>query len=148
MKLTLILPILLLSGLTIISSVLACSTGPYYTGFTLLEQNSTAPHDRFIKPGEQFQLFDPVTNATITATPTKPNTAPWILKMLGFKQEDSNDIISSVPVVSGITDDKGFVMLPTYHTVKYNLTIQRENKSDYSLLIYPSENDYTLYLGD
>jgi hypothetical protein len=115
---------ILMTLLSIQSPVSASPT--YYTQFTILEQTR--------------QLFDPVVNATVIATPMKPEFYPWLVEMLGMPET------FEIPVVSGVTDNEGSVTLPMYKSIKYNLTIKRENKPNRYFFIYPYEDSYIINL--
>jgi hypothetical protein len=140
--------LMVIAVLTIPTSIMALPElyePTYYTSFTILGQNTTVPGG-WVFPGDTSQLFDPVKNATVTATPTKPDTYPqMLLAMMGMVYTHEYD--TSVPQETGITDDEGVVVLPLYDIIKYNVTVNRDNKPEFSFLIIPSENDYRIYLG-
>jgi len=134
-----------LAVLTIPVTACPYSGGPFYIGFTVMQRNSSVP-DGWTVPGTNNQLFDPVPNAVILATPTEPYIEPWILWIIGINEH--NPPLSELHAQLGITDENGFVGIPLYHSLKYNLTIIRENQPNKHFLIIPSDINYILYLGD
>lgn len=115
--------------------------GPSYIGFTVMQQNYTAI------PGSIW--YEPAPNAVIIATPTEQYIEPWILWIIGV--DEHNSPLPELHTQLGITDENGFVGIPLYRHIRYNLTIIREMREDQpnkQFLIIPNEINYKLYLGD
>jgi len=120
----------------LVTPALAC---PYDTGGHLVKFNVIDTHTA----DYGFKWYNPVPNATVTATGITVEQSDWLSTLFGIKPAISE--IDSTKQ-KGITDEYGVVVLPLYSTMLYNLTVVCNGKET-TMTIYPSENEYNLYIG-
>jgi len=120
----------------LVAPVLAC---PYDTGGHLVKFNVIDAHTT----NYGFNWYNPVPNATVIATGITVEQSDWLSTLFGIKPTISE--IKSTEQ-KGITDEHGVVILPLYSAMLYNLTVVCEG-GETTMAIYPSENEYNLYIG-
>lgn len=108
----------------------------HYVGFKIVKYNPTATAIY------GTDAFDYVVNATIIATPIKPNFTPWLLGTVGANRS------TAPPQVTGITDNKGFATLPMESIFQYNVILQRENQPDKCFSLFPEGDYYTVQFAE
>lgn len=85
----------------------------------------------------------PITNATITTTGIQTEAPDWFWSLLGVKPtETSIDLTEQ----NGTTDENGTATLRLYDAMLYNVTVVCDSGKSTAFKLYPSENEYNLYM--
>jgi hypothetical protein len=125
-----------LLALCLITPSFAC---PYDTGGHLVNIRAIGSHtDRF-----GFVWQHPIINATITATGIQKEQPAWLWSLLGQMPIDTSiDLIEH----NATTDENGIATLALYDTMLYNVTVVCDSGRTTAFKLYPSENEYNLYM--
>jgi len=124
----------------LVTPALAC---PYDTGGHLVSIRVIGGHtdtDGFTRQDWK----NPITNATITATGIRREAPDWLWSLLGVEPKETN--INNTER-SEITDENGVATLALYDSMLYNVSVTCDNGVATTFKLYPSENEYILYMN-
>jgi hypothetical protein len=113
----------------------ACPTPPHYVRILILD-------DGIDECGSSVHFNQQ--GAQVTAIQDDHQGFEWLYFMGLFQEPPGKFIVENQ---TGITNGWGFVELPLYQAVRYNISVTTASGKKGFFRIYPSDNDYIFYMG-
>lgn len=141
-------PILVLLAIFLIAApTSACPPDSYAQHFVRLQVI-----DAYTPDQHGFVWYNGVKNATITATQNVESLEEhrdlfWDLYYYFDGPKATQKEVITVDTATSKTDENGYATLRLSPVAKYSIEIITERNATYTFFIYPSENDYRIYLN-
>lgn len=91
-----------------------------------------------------FKWYNPIPNATITATEIQTEAPDWFWSILGAKTKETTIDLTER---NGTTDKNGVATFQLYDAMLYNVTVVCDNGKVSTFKLYPHESEYNIYVN-